>query len=173
MLLVLSARAEIFTHFQAFWLACSNRENCFLFASRPCNLGQSSGIFFFVSLIQKMCYGVFFFKRGPSFSYSGLLCLFGERSSCEPNPPLLWPIVSRLIEFGVYFDFPKRLPNFTAYFQSSMTSQLFGQFCFSASRMCDYWLADAPRPLFMMSTSDLAPWFCFAQPGCAQQTCSP
>jgi hypothetical protein len=62
-LLVLSARAEIFTHFQAFWLAWSNRENCFPFASRPCNLGQSSGIFFFVSLKQKMCYGARFSKE--------------------------------------------------------------------------------------------------------------
>ena len=130
------------------------------------------GIFFFVSLIQKMSYSVFFFKRGPSSSYSGR-CVFLENARLgDPNPPLLWPIVLLLIEFGMYFYFPKRLPNLTAYFKSSMTSQLFGQFCFSASRMCDYWLADALGSLFLVSTIDLEPWFCFALPGCAQQTCS-
>jgi hypothetical protein len=46
-----------------------------------------------------------FYKRGPSSSYLGLLCVFGERSSCELNPPLLWHIALRLIEFGIYFDF--------------------------------------------------------------------
>ena len=78
-------------------------------------LGTTLGYFFRCAPHTEDVLRCSFFKRGPSSSYSGLLGVFGERSSCEPNPPLLWPIVLRLIEVGMCFDFPKRLPNFTSY----------------------------------------------------------
>ncbi len=62
--------------------------------------------------------------------------------------------------------------SFCAICSFRLRQPLFGQFYFSASRVCDDWLADAPRPPFLVSASDPERWFCFALPGCAQQTCS-